>query len=140
MVAIVAEAKSRCSLRLHPIGISSDAQRKQKWRGLAQRYPKMSVDEQQRIQQQMKSWAELTPQQRQAAREQYKSLRQLPPEKKDEVRQKWQEYQNLPPEQKRELADRSVATPGTPGANRSQAPGMSAPPPSGSSMETKRTR
>ena len=28
-----------------------DAQRKQKWRGIAQRYPKMGPDEQQRIQQ-----------------------------------------------------------------------------------------
>ena len=41
-----------------------DAQRKQKWRGIAQRYPKMAPDEQQRVQQQMRPWAELTPQQR----------------------------------------------------------------------------
>ena len=80
-----------------------DAQRKQKWRGIAQRYPTHGAAGAAAIQQQMQSWAELTPQQRQAAREQYKSLRQLPPDKKDEVRQRWQEYQNLPPDQKREL-------------------------------------
>ena len=63
-----------------------DSTRKQKWRGIAQRYPRMSPDDQQRVQQQMRPWAELTPQQRAAAREQYKSLRQLPPGKKDEVK------------------------------------------------------
>ena len=118
-----------------------DAQRKVKWRGIAQRYPEMSPDEQQKIQQQMKSWSELTPQQRQAAREQYKSMRQLPPEKKDEVRQRWQEYQSLPPDQKRELAAKAQA--GTP---RTMAPAMTPPqqatPPAGAQQSdpTKRTR
>jgi hypothetical protein len=85
----------------------------------------MGSSEQQRIQQQMKSWAELSPQQRAAARERYKSLRQLPPDKKDEVRQRWQEYQNLPPDQKRELAARP---PSTAAGARVPAPPMSAPP------------
>ena len=65
--------------------------RKQKWRGVAQRYPGMHPDEQQRLQQQMQSWAQLTPEQRKVAREQYKSLKALPPDKKEEVRQKWEE-------------------------------------------------
>ena len=45
-----------------------EPQRKLKWRGIAQRYPNMGVEEQQRIQQQMKSWAELTPAQAGRAR------------------------------------------------------------------------
>jgi len=99
----------------------------------------MAPDEQQRIQQQMKSWAQLTPQQRAVAREQYKSLRQLPPEKKDEVRQRWEEYQNLPPDQKRELAARAQQSPG----GRTLAPPMTPPPgvtPSGAPADSKRTR
>ena len=105
-----------------------EPQRKLKWRGIAQRYPNMGVEEQQRIQQQMKSWAELTPAQRQAAREQYKNLRQLPPEKKDEVRQKWQEYQNLPPDQKRELASRAPPPAAQGQAGRTMSPPMTPPP------------
>jgi hypothetical protein len=59
-----------------------DAQRKAKWRGIAQRYPSMTSEQQQRVQQQMGAWAQLTPAERAIAREQYKSLRSLPPEKK----------------------------------------------------------
>jgi hypothetical protein len=85
-----------------------DAQRKQKWLGIARRYSTMSPTEQQRVQQQMGAWAQLTPAQRQAAREQYKTLKQLPPEQREEVRQKWQEYQQLPPEKRSELAARTA--------------------------------
>ena len=56
------------------------------------------------MQQQMRPWAQLSPQERAAARQQYKDLRGLPPEKQDEVRQRWQQYQTLPPEKKEELA------------------------------------
>ena len=88
-----------------------DAARKSKWRGIAQRYPKMLPDEQQRVHEQMRAWSTLTPEQRQAAREQYKNMKKLPPDKKEEVRQKWMEYQQLPTETKRELA--SKAPPGS---------------------------
>ena len=54
-----------------------------------------------RVRDQMRSWAQLTPEQRPVAREQYKSLKTLPPEKKEEVRQRWEEYQSLPPEKRR---------------------------------------
>ena len=90
--------------------------------GVAQRYPGMHPDEQQRLQQQMQSWAQLTPEQRKVAREQYKSLKALPPDKKEEVRQKWEEYQNLPPERKREREARPTKN------GRPMAP-MRAPPP-----------
>ena len=83
-----------------------DAQRKQKWRGVAQRYPEMKPDEQARIHEQMRGWSQLSPDQRKQAREQYKSMNKLPPEQKADVKQKWEEYQSLPPEQKRELASR----------------------------------
>ena len=89
-----------------------DAQRKAKWRGIAQRYPKMAPDEQDRVRQQMTAWAQLSPEERRAARERYKTLKTLPPEKKQEVRQKWEQYQSLPPEKKRELAAKPA--PGSP--------------------------
>ena len=37
-----------------------DAQRKAKWRGIAQRYPSMSPEEQQRVRQQMGTWFQLS--------------------------------------------------------------------------------
>jgi hypothetical protein len=83
-----------------------DSQRKSKWRGIAERYPSMAPQDQQRIRDQMQRWSQLTPEQRRAAREQYKSLRRLPPDKKEDVRQKWEQYQSLPPETRRELASR----------------------------------
>ena len=100
-----------------------DAQRRAKWRGIAQRYPKMAPDEQERVRQQMTAWAQLSPAERAAARERYKTLKTLSPEQKEQVRQKWEQYQNLPPEKKRELAAKPA--PGSPPANR----GRSTPPP-----------
>ena len=44
-----------------------DAQRKQKWLGIAHRYPQMRPDEQAKIQEQMRPWSQLTPDQRRAA-------------------------------------------------------------------------
>lgn len=81
-----------------------EASRKLKWRGIARRYPTMTADQQQRVQQQMQSWARLSPAEREAARQQYRSMRSLPPEKKQEVRERWEQYQSLPPETRRELA------------------------------------
>ncbi len=98
------------------------AQRRLKWRGIAERYPKMTPEQQQRLQHQMQSWAALTPDQRRVAREQYKSIKSLPPEKKQEMREKWREYQNLPPETKRELAARTPPPPPQLRSSRSNAP------------------
>src|SRR5215471_11489208 len=64
---------------------SWDAQRKAKWRGIAQRYPKMSPDEQERLRQQMTAWAQLSPTERAAARERYKRLKTLSPEQKQDM-------------------------------------------------------
>ena len=104
-----------------------DAQRKAKWRGIAQRYPNMAPEEQERLRQQMKAWAQLSPAERAAARERYKTLKTLSPEQKEEVRQKWEQYQNLPPEKKRELA--AKPPPGPPPVNRGRPPPPPPPPP-----------
>ena len=69
-----------------------DAVRKRKWIGIAQRYPQMSVEEQERLQRRMKDWASLTPEQRRAAREKYREFEQLGPDERQAVREKWEQY------------------------------------------------
>lgn len=71
---------------------SFDAQRKRKWLGITQRYPKMSPDEQARLQRRMREWATLTPAQRQAARDKYREFEQLTPAERQAMREKWEKY------------------------------------------------
>jgi len=83
---------------------SLESWRRKKWLGIAERYPQMGVEEQQRIQQQMRDWVRLTPEQRRQAREHYRQLQQsVTPEQKELLKQKWQEYRELPAEEKQRL-------------------------------------
>lgn len=70
-----------------------DTTRRKKWVTIANRYPRMKPDEQQRLQSRMQDWANLTPAQRRVARENYQSLKQLPQSQRGEVKQKWQQHQ-----------------------------------------------
>lgn len=79
--------------------------RRKKWLGIADRYPGMKSDEQQRMQERMREWANLTPEQRAKVRSSYKDFNQLPPEQKEVVKQKWDAYSNLPPEQQQKLRE-----------------------------------
>ncbi len=74
--------------------------RRKKWLGIADRYPTMKSDEQQRMQDRMREWAALTPEQRSKVRDTYKDFNQLPAEQKKLVKQKWEAYSNLPAEEK----------------------------------------
>jgi hypothetical protein len=65
-----------------------DTTRRKKWVTIANRYPKMTPDEQQRLQARMQDWVSLTPAQRRVARENYQSLKQLPYSQRGDVRQK----------------------------------------------------
>ena len=78
-----------------------------KWLKIAERYPKLKKDQQQRLQERMRDWVALTPQQRRIARENYQISKQLSAEKKAEA---WQDYQQLSDEQKRKLAAAGRAT------------------------------
>jgi hypothetical protein len=84
--------------------------RKKKWLGIADRYPNMKQDEQQRMQYRMREWANLTPEQRAKVRSSYKDFNQLPPEQKQVVKQKWNAYTNLPPEQQQRLRENSKSS------------------------------
>ena len=81
-----------------PVWDRLDAQRKQKWRGLAKRYPAMPPERQARVRNQMKTWATLTPEERREARSKYEAMKRLPPDKRAEMQRKWEEYRKLSPE------------------------------------------
>jgi hypothetical protein len=83
---------------------SIDAQRKQKWLQIADRYPSLPPQEQARIAERMIEWARLTPAQRGEMRLRYQESQQVP-----DRSAKWQEYQNLPPESRQQFADRAAA-------------------------------
>lgn len=74
--------------------------RRKKWLGIAERFPKMTPEEQVRVQERMREWAALTPAQRAKIRDSYKEFNQLDPEKKQAVKKKWEAYSNLSKEEK----------------------------------------
>lgn len=78
-------------------------ERRKKWVGIAQRYPKMKASEQKRVQQRMIDWVKLSPQQRRAARETYRKIGKLAPAKRTDLAQRWAEYQALPEEERNSL-------------------------------------
>lgn len=60
---------------------------------VADKYPKMKPEEQERVRRRITHWASLTPEQRQAARKRYKQIKKQPVEKQKEVKQQWETYQ-----------------------------------------------
>ena len=70
-----------------------DAARRKHWVKIANRYPKMKPEEQQRLTTNIKEWAQLTPAQRQAAREKCKKLNCTSPEQRARVKSQWNKYQ-----------------------------------------------
>jgi hypothetical protein len=87
--------------------------RKKKWLDIAERYPQMSAEEQQRIQRRMNAWVKLTPDERKAAREKYKNLQQATPEQREALKKMWSEYQTLPEEEKERLKQSAARSTGS---------------------------
>jgi Protein of unknown function (DUF3106) len=75
---------------------------RKKWIQVANIYPKMSEQDQQRLQSRMASWYNLSQKERRIARENYLSSLKFPAEKKAEA---WSAYQKLSDEQKKKLAE-----------------------------------
>jgi hypothetical protein len=75
---------------------------RKKWIQVANIYPKMSPQDQQRLQSRMTSWSNLSQKERRIARENYLSSLKFPAEKKAEA---WTAYQKLSDEQKKKLAE-----------------------------------
>ena len=90
-----------------------DAQRKQKWIEIAERFPAMPVQDKARMQARMVEWAKLTPSERGQVRLNYQEAKQVPAGNRQAS---WEAYQALPPEQRRELADRATPTAAAVGA------------------------
>jgi hypothetical protein len=88
-----------------------EPERKQKWIGLAKRYPKMKPQAQERVQKRMHDWANLTPEQRRQARENYRQMAKVPPEKRKNIRAQWAEYQQLSPAERSQLQYERVDPP-----------------------------
>jgi len=84
-----------------------DAQRKQKWLQIAERYPALAPEERTRITERMNEWARLTPAERGELRLRYQEAQQVPAPARSA---KWEEYQNLPPDAKKELAARAATS------------------------------
>jgi len=70
-----------------------DTIRRKKWVTIANRYPKMKPEAQERLQTRMQAWAKLTQEERRLARENYTTLKKLPPPQRKEVSQKWRQRQ-----------------------------------------------
>ena len=78
---------------------------RRKWTQVANIYPKMSAQDQERLQSRMAGWSNLSQKERRLARENYLSSLKFPAEKKAEA---WSAYQKLSDEQKKKLADSEV--------------------------------
>lgn len=78
---------------------------RKKWIQVANIYPKMSVQDQERLQSRMVGWSSLSQKERRIARENYLSSLKFPAEKKAEA---WYAYQKLSDEQKKKLANSEV--------------------------------
>jgi len=80
---------------------------RKKWIYISNIYPKMSSQDQERLQSRMTGWSNLSQKDRRIARENYLASLQFPAEKKAEA---WQAYQQLSEEDKKKLADKKAAT------------------------------
>lgn len=82
------------------------AARKKKWRELAERYPRLTDEEKQRLTARMQGWARMSPEDRRAARDQFRAMQgadALRPEAREQLKQQWQRYRDLPPEERSRL-------------------------------------
>ena len=75
---------------------------RKKWIQVANIYPKMSAQDQERLQSRMTSWSNLSQKERRIARENYLASLKFPAEKKAEA---WSAYQKLSDDQKKKLAE-----------------------------------
>ena len=84
---------------------SLESWRRKKWLEIADRYPRMAPQEQERVQQRMQTWVRLTPEERKAAREKYRNIQKASSEQREAVKQLWSEYETLPDDEKQRLRD-----------------------------------
>lgn len=96
------------------------ASQKLKWVELAERLPRMSSDQQRRIQTRMAEWARMTPAERGQARLRFIQSQRTGAEDPEE---RWDAYQALPIEQKKQFAARAANAPATAASAQALRPG-----------------
>jgi hypothetical protein len=87
---------------------------RRKWVEVAGRFPTMSTEQQQRMQERMKSWADMSPAQRGEARLNFQQSKQVPSQDRQAS---WQAYQSLPTEQREALAAKAARPASAPTAS-----------------------
>jgi hypothetical protein len=70
-----------------------DTANRQRWLGVAKRYPKMTPIGKKRVQTRMRKWAALTPEQREQARQNYRDMRKHSRNKDKDLSKEWLEYE-----------------------------------------------
>ena len=78
-----------------------DSNHKSKWITISNKYQSMNPEQQKRLQDNIRDWANMTPEQHRLARESYARAKKLNTEQKTT---QWQQYQQLSEEQKQKLA------------------------------------
>ena len=81
-----------------------DGTSRAKWIKVADRFPRLSAADQQRMQARMTEWSRLPAQQRGEARLRFQNTRQLTPKERQD---KWAAYQALPAEERQNLAQQA---------------------------------
>jgi hypothetical protein len=108
MFKLVDRYRDRPAAELAPFDREWDRlepRRRQRWLNVAERYPDMPAERQQRLQARMREWTQLTPEQREQAGERYRHLRNMPPEERAKLHERWREYRNLTEDQRQELRE-----------------------------------
>ncbi len=85
----------RYCLHLHRSGIPCVPWQREKMLDVAHDYPKMTTEQQQRVQQRLENWSRMTPYERENIRKKYEQFKALPPERQAALRRTWQEYSKL---------------------------------------------
>lgn len=76
-----------------------------KWLEIAARFPRMSANEQRRVQRRMAEWSRMTPADRGRARLQFQQAKEVPAA---ERQARWEAYQALPADERKKLATSAV--------------------------------
>lgn len=104
-----------------------------KWLDLSLRFPGMTLDEQQRVQERMAQWARMSSTERGAARLNFQEIRQL--SQKERLEQ-WEAYQGLNPAERKELALKAQSATQAPVVPRRAEPSAPVPKSSGLAAES----
>ncbi len=112
---------------------SIDSQRKAKWLEIATRFPRMPVNEQERVQDRMAEWARMTPTERGRARVTFQEAKQLSPQ---ERQARWEAYQALPEDDRKALAAKATQSAAKPVPAGASANALSTLPKQSSSSQT----